>query len=329
MAGPFHNAIRGVTLVVPGTGSFQPSGAAPGALPWPSAIAWAGLVRFEDGTDWELRYCFWNGLTISRPAAGFVASSTGSGLNLSANATAELVADGYRVRPDTPGVYRELIPVPGSNAPQALGMPAATGIGTATAPALASTNYLTGQNRVQYASATTANSQAGVVNTQAMAIIDTSSGRGGWKFACRYGASTLPTGPRLFVGMTAGTFASNTGEPSAFVQNYAVHGRDSTDTFIQLITNSNAGGGTKISTGISFAANGWYESVIWCDPGNFTIKALLIRWDTGEIHYTETSTDTPNNASLLFPQMIGSLNGTNTGTAITMQFGGYSVRSGG
>lgn len=330
MSGPFHNAIQGTTSGTPGTGAFTPNAASTGFIAWSTVPSgWIGLVRYEDGSNWELSYGYWNLTTITRPANGFVSSSSGSQLSLTSSATASLVANGYGLAPDTPGVLRSLTPTPNNTAVTAVGMIAPTVTGTAAAVTIAATNYMTEQPRVQVPSATTANAQCGYSYSQIYAMTSTSAGRGGWKFRARYSATTLPTGPRLFAGLTSSTYVGSTGEPSALVANYAVHGFDSTDSnVIQLITNSNAGTGTKISTGITFAVNGWYESAIWCDPGSTTIKALLIRWDTGDIHYTTTSTDVPANGSLLFPQCIGGLSAT-TGTAFTLQFGGLSVRTGG
>ena len=82
MALPFLNAIKGTTASAPGTGSFTPNAAASGFLAWSTVPTnWVGLVRYDDGTDWELRYGFWNGTTITR-ASNVVASSTGSALSL-------------------------------------------------------------------------------------------------------------------------------------------------------------------------------------------------------------------------------------------------------
>lgn len=330
MAGPFYNNIKSTSSGTAGTGAFTPSTATADALAWSTVpTGWIGLVRYDDGTSWELRYGYWNGTTISRPTNGFVSSSSGSALSLTSAATAALVPDGVWLRPDYPGVLREATPQPATANFSLFGLPAGTSTGTAAGVALSTTNYLTEQPRTQFTSATTANAQAGYSHSALYAISSTNAGRGGWKFRCRFGATALPTGPRLFVGMTGTTYVGNTGEPSALVANYAVHGFDSTDSnVIQLITNSNASTGTKVSTGITFAVNGWYESIIWALPGSLTIYALLIRWDTGEIYYTSTATDVPVNGATMFPQCLGALSAT-TGTAIVMQWGGYAVRAGG
>lgn len=329
MAGPFHNNIKATSSGAAGTGAFTPSTASADGLAWSNVpTGWIGLVRYDDGTSWELRYGYWNGTTISRPANGFVSSSSGTGLTLSASATAALVPDGGYVQKRAVGSERWVIPVVNNTTASTTGMAAPTAVGTAAAVALAATNYLTEQPRVQYTSATTANAQAGGAVAGIVGITSSTAGRGGWEFICRFGASQIPTGPRLFVGMTATTYNGSTVEPSALTANYAVFGLDSTDTNIQLLTNSNVSTGTKIDTGIPLAANGWYEATIWCDPGSTTIKALLTRMDTGAIYYGTTNTDVPATGSLMLAQCIGGLSAT-TGTAMILHLGGITVRTGG
>lgn len=322
--------VKGTTAGTPGTGAFTPNAAAPGHLAWSTVPAgWIGLVRFDDGGTWELSWCYWNGTTLSRSASQLYRSSTGSILTLTAAATAMMAVDGARAMRTMLLPQRGWFPVPGATTITALGVPAMTVAGTAASAAVAATNRLTEMPRSQTASATTVNAQAGYSTTTIMAVASSTAGRGGWEFAVRFGAAVLPTGPRLFVGLTGTTFVGNTGEPSALVANCAVFALDSTDSTIQLLTNSNSGGGTRINTGIALAAGGLYEAVIWSDPGTLTVDALLIRIDTGEIFYTETSTDVPVAGATLFPQVLGGLNGTNSGTAFTMNMGGLQIRSGG
>lgn len=326
--GPFYNAIRGTTAGTPGTGSFTPNAASSGFLAWSTVpTGWIGLVRYEDGTDWELAYGYWNGTVISRPS-NIVASSSGSRLSLTSSATASLVADGTIVAPIALNAGRGLVPVVNNTTPTAIGAPGVTAVGTAAAVALATTNYLTEQPRVQYTSVTTANGQAGAVSTQITAITSTTAGRGGWLFASRFGASQLPTGPRFFVGMTGTTYSGSTVEPSALTANLAVFGKDSTDTNLQLIVNSNAGSGTKTDTGIALSTNDWFHAQLWTQPGSTTVYALLVKMNDGSIYYGSTNTDVPANGALLFPHVLGSLSST-TGTAIVMHIGGLQVRTGG
>jgi hypothetical protein len=328
MPAPFYNAIKGTTGGAAGTGDFTPNAASSGYLAWSTVYTgWIGLVRFVDGSSWELRYSYWNGTTLSRGANAFVASSSGSGLSLSSAATAAMIVDASEVQTHLGGVHLSLVTaIPGVNTMNQLGA-VDTPVGTSALSALATTNFLTEQPRVQRTSATTANAQAGTnLGANTHVVYSTASGRGGGEFVARWGASVLPTGPRLFVGLTATSFVGNTGEPSALTANYAVFAKDSTDTNIQLLVNSNAGSGTKTDTGIALVANAWYESSIWFDPGGGRIYGLLIRLDTGAIWYGSTTTDIPANGSLLIPQVIGSLSST-TGTAIVMHLGTVMART--
>lgn len=335
MAAPFYNAIKGASSGAAGTGAFTPTAASASdrARPWSTVPAgWTGLVRFEDGTtDWELSWSYWNGTTLSRGANQvYDSSNSGARLTLTSAATAAMIIDAKEIQPKLGGTsIRGFIAHLGSTtAPVALGYGAATVTGTAASVNLATTNFLTEQPRAQTASATTpANSQAGYTSSTAIGVVSTAAGRGGWDFYAGFGASQLPTGPRLFVGMTSTTFVGNTGEPSALTAHVAAFAKDSTDTNIQLLVNSNVGSGTKIDTGIPLVANAWYIGRIWNESGSTTIYALLIRCDTGDIFYTSTSTDTPGNGALLMAQALGGLSGT-TGTAFNFCLGQMIIRSG-
>ena len=328
MTAPFYGAIKGTTSGAPGTGAFTPNAAAAGFRAWSTVpIGWIGLVRFDDGAAWELAYCYWNGTTLSRGANQIYDTSTGSLLTLTAAATACQVIDPSDIQSHIGSNPWHLY----ASGPSltSVGIRGATPTlqGTSSGPALATTNMLTEQVGNQLISATTANGQAGW-SAAPSGIVSTTAGRGGFEYVGRFGASQLPTGPRLFVGMTSATFVGNTGEPSAFTANYACFAKDSGDTNIQLLTNSNAGGGTKIDTGIPLVANGLYEASVWIEPGSNKVYGLLIRIDTGDIWLGSTTTDVPANGAILLPNLLGGLNGANTGTAFTMKVISMAIRTG-
>lgn len=333
MAGPFYNNIKGITAGAAGTGAYTPSAAATGALAWSTVpTGWVGLVLYEDGATWELQYSYWNGTTLSRSAtAQFVSSSSGSALTLTSAATAALVVDGSEIAPHlavpTRGWFAAPDPV---TSLLGLGMTNPAVTGTASNAALATTNALTEQLKLLITSATTANAQSGASISTLTGVfpVNTTAGRGGGEMCFRFGCSALPTGPRVFMGMTASTFVGNVAEPSAFTANYAVLGKDSTDTNLQFLCNSNVGSGTKIDTGIALVATGYYECTIWFNPGSNTFGMLLIRLDTGAIYYGSTSTDAPANGALLAPEILCGLSST-TGTAIVLNFCQAVFRTGG
>lgn len=332
-AGPFINAIGSTTASGPGTGDFTPNAAASGFIHWADTTfgvptGWVGLVRYDDGSSWELRYGYWNGTTISRPTNGFVTSSSGSGLSLSASAIASIVGDGQIVQPNLGmGLQRGYTGIPNATTtPTVYGTAAATVTGTAGTASIATTNFRTEIPQSQTASATTANAQCGY-STAALAVNNTSSARGGWQFVTRFGtSSTIPTSRRLFVGVTGATYVGQTVDPSAFTQNYAAFALDAADTNIQLLVNSNASTGTKTDTGIPLVLNGWYHAQLWQMPGSTRTFGLLIRLDTGAIWFGSTTTDTPGTTTLV-GNVIGGLSSV-TGTAFTMNMGAMMLRAG-
>lgn len=329
MPAPFYNAIKGTTAGTPGTGAFTPNAASPGFRAWSTIPAgWTGLVRYEDGSAWELSFSYWNGTTLSRSANQRFESSTGSALSLTSAATAALVVDSAEVMSHIGGVpWRLWVPIPNSTTPDSIGMPTRIATGTAAAAVLATTNYRSEQPRLRLSSATTANAQAGWSSATPVAVYSTAAGRGGFENVCRFGAAQLPTGSRLLAGLTSVTFIASTGEPSALVASIAAFAKDSTDTNVQLLTNDNSGGGNKTDTGIPFVADAWYETCVWTDSGGGRICGLLIRLDTGDIWYGSSTTQPPANGALMLPNLVGGLSAT-TGTAFQLELGGYCIRGG-
>lgn len=332
MPAPFYNATKGTTVGTPGTGAFTPNAAATGFRAWSTVpTGWIGLVRYEDGSAWELQFGYWNGTTLSRASTQLYDSSTGSQLTLTSSATAAMVVDAGEVMSHLGGTaWRGYFPVINSATPTAIGLPAATVTGTTPAGVLpAATNYLTEQPRTQITTATTASAQGGISTATVCGLVSSTAGHGGLEFVARFGASQLPTGPRLFVGLTNTTFIAVAADPSASrTAANAGFSKDVADTNIQLLVNDNtASASTKTDTGIPLVANGWYEAVIWIEPGSTTVNGLLMRLDTGAIWFGQTSTDVPPTGALMFPQVIGGL-GTSTGTAMIFHVGAVTVRSG-
>jgi hypothetical protein len=233
-----------------------------------------------------------------------------------------------RVAPDIMSGARGWIALVNGTTPTPIGVAAGTFTGTNAAVTPATTNFLTEQVRSQITSATTANAQSAFANGTNSVLVNTTAGRGGYMVAMRFGASQLPTGPRLFCGVSSTSFVGNTGEPSALVANYATFAKDSTDSNIQLLTNSNASTGTKIDTGIAMAANDWFHAQLWTPPGSTTVYGLLVKMNDGSIYYGSTSTDTPVNGAAMAFNVLGGLSAT-TGTAIIFHFGGLVFRNGG
>lgn len=334
MSHPFYDAIKGTTAGTPGTGSFTPNAAATGFEAWSGVAAgWIGMVRYEDGSGWERSYGYWNGTAITRPANGFVASSSGSQLSLTSAATASLVIESDALLPHLTNCYlRNFTPTGGGQMGSDHGGgrgPTLVGTG-ATVGSVTTTNFLTEQQRSQTDSATTANAMCGW-NGQGTSdmrdpqvVNSTTAGRGGWEFRARFGAVQLPTAPKLGVGMTSANWTSAATEPSDLTAHTAWFSKDSGDTNIQLVTNDNSGSGGKTDTGIALVANGWYEARVWAPPGCAAVYGLLIRLDTGAIWYGSRNSNLPGTA-VLIPVIKGALHST-TGTAFQLCCGMFSVR---
>jgi hypothetical protein len=282
------------------------------------------MVRYEDDSSWELTWSYWNGTTLSRASTQLFDSSGGSAISLTSAATAAMVIQASDMMSHV-GTTKWCAWIAGTSTTLVgVGVAALAVTGTPSAGALATTNLLTQQVRVVETSATTANATAGV--SGGAAVVDTTAGRGGMEYVARFGASTLPTGPKLFVGLTTVTFGGTTGEPSALAANIAAFAKDSTDTNIQLLTRDGSTA-NKVDTGIALVASGWYEASVWIEPGSNKVYGLLIRLDTGAIWFGSSTTNPPATGSSMLTNTFGGLSGT-TGTAFVINIGSVSLRAG-
>jgi hypothetical protein len=328
MPAPAYPAIKGTTSGTPGTGAFTPNAAYSGYRAWSNVpTGWMGLVLFQDGPAWELSYCYWNGTTLSRGTNQRFDSSTGSVLSLTSAATAALVEDPLETAPTLlRNDLRAAISNLGGTTFSLIGAGTPTALGTPAGSTSATTNLLTMQPRIQFTSATTANAQAGIHHNTGAQYYSTTAGLGGFLAGARFGATQLPTGPRLFVGQATSTYGGSTGEPSALAASIAAFAKDSTDTNIQLLTKDGTTA-NKVDTGIPFATNGWYDARVWAEPGGGRIYGRLFRLDTGDIWYGSTTTNLPADGSLMRMMVIGGLSST-TGTAMIFHTPGFGLRYG-
>jgi hypothetical protein len=330
---PFFDAIKGTTSGTPGTGSFTPNAAAPGFRAWSNVPSgWIGLVRYEDGSSWELRYGYWNATAISRPTNGFHSSSSGSGLTLTSAATAALVMAADMIQPN-PGVVPTMLcyAVNGLTTRHLLGVGSANVSGTAGAAFIGeSANALGRQIRTKYTSATTANAQCGLLldeggTSSGLLYYSTTAGAGGFSMAWSFGASQIPTSPRLYMGVSSTSFVGNTGNPSAFADYIAGFIKDSGDTNFQFMTKDGATA-NKQDCGFALTANGWYRAAIWALPGGGRIYGLLIRIDSGDIWFGSSTSNLLLTATTYYPQVLGGLS-SSTGTAMIFHIGNICLRT--
>lgn len=306
--------VKGTTAGTAGTGAFTPNAAASGARAWSTvATGWMGVVKYVDGSNWEFSFSYWNGTTLSRASTQVFISSTGSQLTLTSAATAELVTslDNF-LAPSLE--WRGSLVTQGRTTSIAVGTSTTGSTGGAT---FSDAAYINPQKRTRYTSATTANALAGFSDNDYQLVRSATSTYGGFAYRAVFGTSQIPTGPRLFAGLSSDNGLSSN-EPSEWVQNTVAFGKDSTDTNIHFLSNDASGAGAKTDTGIAFPAGAWCNVIIWAEPGASVIHGVLARRDNGDIYYGQRSTNLPTAGAGMAPQLLGGLSAT-TGTAIQME----------
>jgi hypothetical protein len=314
--------LNGEVGAAPGSGSGTLTNAAKG-IPFLARLraGQCGLFRWDDGADWELRWGFWNGTAVTRPANGFVASSTGSALSLSAAAFATLIGElglWQRGRAENAATLQAAF---GSSTPASNGIPLATIIGTPGTVSWADTGIFTREPQIKQTGLTVASADAGRCAGAAHV-----SRNGGFHFACRFGSSQLPTGPRLAIGLTASVNAALGADPSAMTD-VAIFGKDQADTNIQFMVNDASGTATKASTGIALGTGTLYEANIWADPAG-NCYGLLVDYSNGALWYGSATGNLPTASTGLGYRASLALNGTNTGTAAILHLGMIVCRTG-
>ena len=191
---------------------------------------------------------------------------------------------------------------------------AGAGAGTYTTALPTTTNIYTSMKRGQWATVvTTANQQVGQRGSENMFFRGSVAGQGGFFFFCRFGTTAWTAGDRLFVGLSTGTTAVVTVNPSTLT-NLVGFGIDAGDTAITLMSNDNTLTATKtaIAGQPALAANQGYDAYIYARPNDSTIYYRLVNLNTGaEIVNSSVNTNLPINTTLMAPQALMS-NGANT-----------------
>ncbi|CAN5412822.1 hypothetical protein BH10PAT4_BH10PAT4_0990 [soil metagenome] len=186
-------------------------------------------------------------------------------------------------------------------------------LGTAGLVIPTTTNLGTMLRRSTFASVvTTLNQQVGT-RTESMFFRGNATSSGGFFFNARFMLATWTAGDRLFVGMSSGTTAVVTVQPSTLL-NLLGFCIEAGDTAITFLHNDGTGTGTKdtIAGQPALATNQGYAAYIFCKPNDSTVYWRLddINLQT-TIAEGSTSTDLPVNTTALTAQCIMS-NGANT-----------------
>jgi hypothetical protein len=197
---------------------------------------------------------------------------------------------------------------------------AGSATGTASAGAWATTDEWTRAPRVQWASATTASSSAGLRANIEMFNVGASAGRGGFTVFGSFRIETSTTNQRLFVGVKDATAViTATANPSAQLD-VAYFGCDAGQTTIRRCTNDNSGAATCADLGASFpctTVGARYNFFIWSPPGGGSVGFALERTDSAATAIGTASSDLPRNSVQLSWDLW--INNGGTAAASTIQ----------
>jgi hypothetical protein len=199
-----------------------------------------------------------------------------------------------------------------------------TVVGTASTPALATTNLHTAIKRTTVTSAAVANAAAEIRSPQTMVYRGASPDLGGFFFTCRFAVNTTVAGQRVFVGLTSSTAAiPTTQSPSSLTQMVGV-GWDAGDATLQVMGNDGVGTATKTALSTSFPTNDTtavYEAVFFSASGGSSIGYRISRIDTANTIASGSISavgDLPTNTTLLAPHIYMNNGGTGAAVGIDM-----------
>ena len=193
------------------------------------------------------------------------------------------------------------------------GMNAVTGLGTATARAVATTNLFTRTRRLGYVSAATAAAFAGHFQPQAQFTTGTGAGLGGFFYSCRFGFSDAAAvaGARAFIGLSNLVAAPTNVEPSTLTNCVGLAQLSTSSTQLYIVYGGSAAQ-AAIPLGTNFppmaaagAANGiMYDLTLFSPPNsNGVIHYYVERVGTSFVATGTLSgtagTTTPANTTLL------------------------------
>lgn len=195
--------------------------------------------------------------------------------------------------------------------------------GTPAAVAWAATDERTRAKWVQYPSATTASSSAGLRAGVDYMWRGNAAGIGGFYVWGSFNVVTTTANQRLFVGIKDATAViGTTANPSASLDT-AYFGCDAAQTTIRICSNDNAGAATCTDLGANFpctTANIAYDWALWAQPNGSSIGYYIRRLVGGQEAQGTISSDLPRNTVALGWDYW--INNGGTAAASTMQFGG-------
>ena len=324
--GPFYDNIAGTVTVAPGTGNVGITAAAPGSEAW-TTIGVNVVVHYrgDEAGTWERGIGLWANATNTFVRLVVLANHLGTTakINFGTGVIFSLVAPADEIQPHIGGgKWGMWSAIPGSATMDTFALAAPTVTGTAAAGTISSSR-MGRRHRITVTSLTTANAIAGLSSTANSVQLSSSQLTGGFEFVARGGFSTIPTGPRYYIGVGAGVLS--TVEPST-INNFVGFAKDSTDANIQFMSRSGTTT-TKVDMGLALTANTPYEFAIWAMSPAATLVGQIIAMDGTAGNQGVITTNLPAIDTNMNPIFQGSLNGTNTGTAIVPNIESVYLRS--
>jgi hypothetical protein len=183
---------------------------------------------------------------------------------------------------------------------------AGTNLGTPASVLPTTTNLYTAMRRSTFPTVVTTTNQQVGIRTENMFWRGNVAGQGGFLFVCRFGLTTWTAGDRLFVGMTSGTAAVVTVQPSTVVSTagFCIEAADTAITFLHTDGTPTATKDT-ISGQPALATNNAYDAYIYCKPNDTTLYYRLDNALTGTtLIDSSTTTTLPVNTTMLAAQCI-------------------------
>lgn len=180
------------------------------------------------------------------------------------------------------------------------------------------TNLYTMLRRSTFTAATGANTQNSI-RSESMFYRGNAANIGGFFAFFRFGFSTWTANNRAFCGMTAGTTAVTTGNPSAII-NIAGFGIDQGGTQWSFMHNDASGSATVVSlpAHTAVATNSAYDAYLFCKPNDSVLYYRIDDLIAGTtIADSSVSSDLPVNTTALNAHCaIGSGSNTTAGVAV-------------
>jgi hypothetical protein len=192
-------------------------------------------------------------------------------------------------------------------------------VGTASHPALATTNFLTALKRTRFASSSSAGAFAGLRGVRQDWWRGNAAGLGGFFFACRFAMTTNLANVRAFVGLNGNTAALANADPSGLATDLIGMYLDSASTNWGVLTNDNVSTCTTTDLGASFvkSATTVYDLRMWCAPNGSDIYWEVAIPATGTVSTgTFLNSNLPRNTIFLNPYIWITNNAVNSAAQI-------------